>query len=241
VKNGDWSQMGLTGEGEVKSLSLDESDPDECEAIRGVVSSSRAVLDGSFGERIPDDDVRLQTGRELRSRLGETLIDKRLGVEEVEMLIRYLPRDFLLAYLRLVDAGAGERSLGSGRGMGSGSGKELGARSGVQVKSEVKDFRGGAKGSAGGKSSSANGMPIKSEEAIDDRKKIDKRLRQLGREIKALLVSRENDGEERPVLRRRCIGLCKRLGDQDHLFCSNCGGPMQDVVPSSSKNGKKKK
>lgn len=259
MRNGDWSGMGLTSipcckvswNGEdpgclkrdcptyreiesdrSKSLSLNENDPDEREALRGPVSASRAVLDGQRGApRVREDDARLQKQREQAVRLDEALRDKRLaGVEELEILIRNLPEKFITAYLMLIDRGVGERALGSGTGAGvEGSGREYGTRSGVQVKSEVTGYRGGAQRS--GKSSADVGIPIRSEKALEELGRLKKRLRGMAREI---LVSL-SDGDTEPVSRRRCSGRCARLGDVEWLFCPNCGGPMTDVI------GKKKK
>ena len=214
-----------------KSLSLDESDPDERQAVRGVVSSGRAVLDGTVGApRIREDDERLRRARLNAIELVGVVEGTRMsGVEELLMLVRYLPESFVTSYLRLIDRAVGERNLGSGRGAGvEGSGREYGARSGVQVKSESKDHRGGADRS--GKSSSQVGMPIRDEEVMMyDLERYKKRLRGMAREIVNLL---REDGESKAVQRRRCGGRCKRLGEVLWLFCPNCGGPMTDVLPN---------
>lgn len=259
MRNGDWSEMGLTSipcckvswNGEdpgclkrdcptyreierdrSKSLRLDENDPDERDYLRGATSASRAVLDGMAGApRIREDDERLRRTRLAAIELQGVVEGARLsGVEELMMLVRYLPAKFIAAYLMLIDAAFGETSLGSGTGAGvEGSGREYGTRSGVQVKSEVKGYRDGAHKS--GKSSSDMGIPIRSEKALEDLEKIKKRLRQIAREIQNSLST----DTVLAVSRRRCSGRCARLGDVEWLFCPNCGGPMTDVVRKKKK------
>jgi hypothetical protein len=211
-------------------LMLDESDPDERQAIRGVVSSGRAVLDGMAGApRIREDDERLRKARLAALELQGVVEGARMSsVEELLMLVRYLPGSFISSYLRLIDAAIGEKNLGSGSGAGEeGNGKEYGTRSGIQTKSEISGYRGGAKHS--GKPSSGMGMPLKSEERMMDLDRYRKRLRGMAREI-VMLLRDNGGGESRPILRRRCDGKCRRLGDADFLYCPNCGGPMTDVV-----------
>jgi hypothetical protein len=216
-----------------RSLSLNESDPDEREALRGPVSASRAVLDGQRGApRIREDDERLRRARLAAIELQGVVEGARLsGVEELLMLVRYLPGSFINAYLSMIDAAFGERALGSGTGAGvEGSGREYGARSGVATKSEVIGHRDGAHWS--GKSSADVGIPIRSEKASEELSRLKKRLRGMAREI---LVSLSN-GDTEPVSRRRCSGRCARLGDVEWLFCPNCGGPMSDVVKKKNRS-----
>jgi hypothetical protein len=207
------------------SLRLDESDSFERAIVRGVVSSSRAVLDGMAGApRVREDDAQLQKQRTDRRALIEALDENRLsGVEEMILLLRYLPEQFISSWLKLIDAAVGEKNLGSGRGYDT-SDKGLGARSGVQMKSEGKDHRGGA----GRTGKSASPMPIKSEDALYDVSRYQKRLRSMAREMNALLAER---GETREVLRRRCSGKCRRLGEREWSYCPNCSGPMIDEIP----------
>lgn len=223
-------------ENEKESLRLDESDLDERNLVRGVVSSSRAVLDGMAGApRVREDDDRLRRSRLAAIELAGVVEGARLsGVEELLMLVRYLPESFVAAYLRLIDRAVGEKNLGSGRGYDQND-LGLGARSGVQTKSEVRGYRGSAEKS--GKPSSGMGMPIQSEEAMYDLDRYRKRLRNMAREMMVFLRD-EASGEGRSILRRRCSGRCGRLGNAEFLFCPNCGAPMQDVVQSEQKKNR---
>lgn len=54
---------------------------------------------------------------------------------------------------------------------------------------------------------------------------VDKRLRQMGREIAAAL-----EGVDTRIAGRRiCGGRCRRLGQTDWNFCPNCGGQMREM------------
>lgn len=216
-----------------KYICLDENDPDERAFARGVVSAGRAVLDGTTGApRVREDDERLKKARLAALELQGVVEGARLsGVEELLMLVRYLPGSFVMSYLRLIDAAVGEKNLGSGRGYDEND-MGLGARSGVQTKSESKDHRGSAVQKGKASSDVSGGMPLKSEARMRELDRYRKRLRGIAREIVVLL---REDGEERPVLRRRCMGFCRRLGDQDDKFCRNCGSPMADVLPKEKK------
>lgn len=66
---------------------------------------------------------------------------------------------------------------------------------------------------------------LKTEKSFNAKRKVDKRLRQIAREIFAVLEgtpSKSGNG-------RVCTGRCKRLGDSDWLYCPNCSGPMGEV------------
>ena len=146
-----------------------------------------------------------------------------LGVEEIDILLRFFPLDLLWQYARLLDKCFGERRLGSGRGYDEND-LGLGARSKERLTSVAPQYRGGAEKSAGGSSV----VPIRSEGAVLMRSKIDRRLRRIGREIKSYLDEREI-GRPSPVV-RQCSGKCKKFGEAEWLYCPNCGGPMQETV-----------
>lgn len=66
---------------------------------------------------------------------------------------------------------------------------------------------------------------LRDERALRFKQKIDKRLRRIGKEIHAFL----EDKEISPEGQRVCMGRCRRLGPEDWIFCSYCGGPMGET------------
>lgn len=179
-------------------------------------------------EDIGDNDERLVRARAGLAGLDVALGEARLGVEELEILVRYIPKDLMQAYIRLVDAMVGEKALGSGRGYDEND-MGLGGRSGVVGSSGSPLYRGGA--ARNEKPTSAFTVPIRSEAAVDYRGRLDRRLRNEARKLKSFLA----DNDERVVLKRRCSGKCKRLGDAEWLYCPHCAGPMIDVEPPDKK------
>lgn len=165
------------------------------------------------------------------------------GVDELLMVVRYLPAGFLRAYMLLIDRGAGEGNLGSAGGGGSGSGggggredadfklvgaerdSALGLTGVVGDNGKAKRRRTGEdessiKVSAKGKNKKSKVLFF-SESGIDYRRKLDRKLRLISREILGYLA------DDRGVaVSRVCSGSCKRIGDGEWLFCPNCAGPM---------------
>lgn len=69
---------------------------------------------------------------------------------------------------------------------------------------------------------------LRDEAAWNARIKIDKRLRQMAREIRDIL-----DGKSEKVAGRRiCTGRCKRLTENSWNFCANCGGATREMDSS---------
>jgi hypothetical protein len=176
-------------------------------------------------------DESLEKRRKEVDRLGNAASGKNLEMVELEILIRYLPESFLRGYLAMIDAMVGENNLGSSTSGDLERGpredqKRVGLRSELRLKSEQRDYRGGAKPVA--KSSDrASRMLVRSELVMEFKSKLDRRLRSEARKMFALLTEK---GDTKPVVKRRCSGKCKKYGDAEWLFCPKCGGAMEDVV-----------
>jgi hypothetical protein len=150
---------------------------------------------------------------------------------------RLLPEAFMTAYEALhvrsfSDGSGSERHPLSGRAAeierADGKGKDLWRTSSGQVSSiGSRRVGGGGSGKTVGKTSKFLG----DERAWEFKRKIDKRLRRMAKEILAELDSRGSHagGAERG-LHRRCAGKCGKLGDSDWLFCARCGSPMAEVA-----------
>jgi hypothetical protein len=237
VFDNDWTDMGLTGPAKGSS----RRGNGEGNGVTGPVGgrgnslkvpdgyASHAVGDGGVGgpkdkresERL---DRKVETDG-VRKREIVRLADSRhgLSLDELMMVLRYLPKGFLGLYMALIDRGVGERALGSGSGAGNGLAVQDSGRSVAglgQVSSGVVQKRGGAK--KGKKPSGGNSsIQFKSQPAIDERGRIDRKLRTVGRQMAAFMADDVSD-----VARRVCGGKCKKIGESDWLFCPRCGGPM---------------
>lgn len=136
---------------------------------------------------------------------GVPVLVKRVTVRSVdsadadlELALRMLPAGFLDWYLRLVDDG-----LKTGR---EGLQSEDGRPAGVGV----------------GRAHSP--VPLRSEAAVDQRSRVDRKLRKLGREIQEWYSRGAKPSS------RRCAGSrCRRLGEGEWLYCPNCGSRMEEV------------
>lgn len=186
----------------------------------GVGGPKRNDLEDSNGRR-----KKASGGENVRRRLDEAVrgrIDG-LGVEELELILRFFPGRVLWMYVRLLDLAFGERNLGSGRGYDEND-LGLGARSPERLSSAALDYRGSAVQPRQGTSRPL----LRSEVAVQYRSKLDRKLRRIGREIESFLTEKEF-GRKVSVV-RQCSGKCKKFGDADWNYCPNCGGPMQETV-----------
>lgn len=152
------------------------------------------------------------------------------GWEKPEV-IRALPDSFLTVYealwVKSMDAGDGTSNHPlSGRGsdlempggkatgqwrVSSGEVTTVGKRNGPELKTVGKTAR-----------------TMRDERAFRLKTKIDKRLRQMAREISAFLENREVRG----ATQRICAGKCKRIGEKDWSYCPNCSSPMRELDPN---------
>jgi hypothetical protein len=150
------------------------------------------------------------------------------GSWERPEVIRALPEHFVANYealwVKSMDSGDGtsnhplsgraaELEIPGGKATGqwrvnSGEATTMGRRNGPELKTVGKTSR-----------------TMRDERAFRLKAKVDKRLRQIAREISAFL-------EDRPTkmaTHRICAGKCKRFGDKDWTYCPNCSGPMREV------------
>jgi hypothetical protein len=164
------------------------------------------------------------------SRLAD--VQKRYGVSQVndgvaDILVRYLPPEFVRMYSALIDmmTGPGTGYAGSGLGVGDenaiqGVGKK---RGGLGLASSGGSESLSLKNKVKGKGESP--ALVKSERAMVMRSKMDRALRKLARQMK-IWLREEVDAK---IDRRKCSGKCGRFGESDWIYCAKCGGPMYDV------------
>jgi hypothetical protein len=153
----------------------------------------------------------------------KVVIDGEISADQV---VRFLPQGFIFAYEQLVDEGYSSKQFGGNpaspvSGDSRIKGKALRRTSGRLRSSEVDKTLMAEKA----KRSTPPEIQMRSEKAVDFRKNIDRRLRRLGREIKAFLAG------ENPLTgsSRKCAGKCGKLGDVEWSFCARCGGPMREL------------
>lgn len=143
-------------------------------------------------------------------------------------VIRALPDSFVAVYealwVKSLDSGDGTAGHPlSGRGadlempggkatgqwrVSSGEATTLGRRNGPELKTVGKTAR-----------------TMRDERAFRLKTKIDKRLRQMAREISAFLEGTDL----RAATQRVCAGRCKKFGEKDWSYCPSCGSPMREV------------
>lgn len=93
------------------------------------------------------------------------------------------------------------------------------ARRVVRVSTNQTEVRGGAKRS---KAPSPGGVDVANEAALYFKRKVDRKLRALAREMKVWLDGSAHSGQ------RRCSS-CKRYGDAEWLYCPWDRAPMEEV------------
>lgn len=162
-------------------------------------------------------------------------------LEDMELLGRYLPPRFLAAYEVLIFRGIvlSQGSLRGGRGYDesvlTSSGRRTGGlgapRSGEPELRLVADQ---AK-----KRGSSEGAVIRDEEAVEMRRRIDRKLRRMTREIVLYLELAGTGKDGRKNLEtRRCSGKgCKKFADEEWKFCPSCGSEI--VVERRARRGQR--
>lgn len=255
----NWEGMGVEhveadGHHEVKGVKMVDGEYDaqvKYGPLSGDERELRVGAAGGLGRDVVvesgDRELTVSDFRAMRERGKRKDIEREVaraglvgGVEELAMLVRYLPSGFLRAYLQLIDKSVGERNLGSGGGAGDdlklvGVEREesLGLTGVVGDNGKAKRRRAGEDASlvkVGGQKAKKSRVLFSSEDAMDYRRKVDRKLRMMGREALEYL----NDVGT-VAASRVCTGSCKRLGDGEWLFCPNCGGPMAERDQPKSK------
>ena len=230
----DWTNMGLTNSPNAGAGTGTGGRRGGLNAL-GVEYKSHAVGDGGVGGPKDETESRRlddasEKGKVKRKELAK-IADRQQGVsiEELSMILRYLPKEFLNGYMSLIDAGVGERNLGSGGGAGNsnvvfGSGKKKSV-----LGSPVSEVVGTISSAVKEKGQGNRKVPIKSEAAVAFRGTINRKLRGMLRDIQTFLDANDRQGKSKGAVTRRCGGKCKRYGDPDFLYCPNCGAPMIDI------------
>ncbi len=143
---------------------------------------------------------------------------------------RLLPQSFVDAYealqARALTDGSGSNHPLSGRDaeLGKADGKPTGQW--PEKTSDVTSI-----GQVGGPKTKQVGKTSKflaDERAFRLKRKIDKRLRGLGREMMAFLEG-ASEKDAAAAASRLCTGKCRKIGDGEWVFCARCGGPMRDM------------
>jgi hypothetical protein len=125
-------------------------------------------------------------------------------------VLYYLPKDFLQRYTELFDACLKLDSGGVGGHGGEGENQV------AHVSSQYRGRR--PMVGAGGKRYKEYWV-VKSDDLLDAKRRVDKRLRQIGRDIAFELSGSEEGKDEARV---RC-GRCGRILGRDWNFCAGCG------------------
>lgn len=178
---------------------------------------------GRVGVNGPNPAVQAATGQ-MRARNAGARDD---AGNAAEIVAAFLPGGFLHAYERVIVAAYGTRNLGSGKPADLNALVGVGRRSGglEATKTKTPDVRGGA---AHASKSGGSVVPIRSERAWNYRAKVDRRIRQLGRDMVDFLASLD-DPKAIHTAQRRCAGRCGKFGDGDWNYCARCGGPMREA------------
>lgn len=209
-----------------EDLDLRQGRPQEDEVwLEGY--KSHPVSDGGVGGPKREDvsAEHLQKQRDLKGAvLGEVYRMRLADMDELLIVLRGLPKDFLFVYLMLMDATYGEGSLGSGPGYRDdeipGTGRQVNPWPLTSVAPQSgqaahKKFVGKSKDF------------VRSQKNSDLKDRTDRRLRKLTRELKYELSG--HTGQKEPKAIRKCSGKCKKIGESEWLYCPRCGGPMVEV------------
>lgn len=65
--------------------------------------------------------------------------------------------------------------------------------------------------------------PVASEKAMEERARVDRRLRKIARDIKSWYSGGAFSSN------RICDGQCKKIGDGEWNYCPRCGGRMREM------------
>jgi hypothetical protein len=178
----------------------------------------------------------------LRRRLAEILGAAGVPSGTIAAQVLFLmPQDFADAYQELFHRalkGAEGEGGGAGRGVGDGGAPDPepleaaerrlreqrrgNAPSGMRVRSsqEVASLR-----ARGGGKRHRDHWTIRSEEALEQKRRVDRKLRRLGREIRGFLgEGGDPSGRDRDSALRRCSARsCRKFVEEGWKFCPSCG------------------
>lgn len=141
--------------------------------------------------------------------------------EDLELLGRYLPTGFLFAYEILIHRAV---VLSSSRGYDSTVQKDAGRPTGGlgSTRSETVERRIGAGG--GSRKFGGSRDLVRDEASLEFRRRIDRKLRKLGREMLVWL-----EGTRGKTTYRRCGGRkCGAFADEEWNYCPKCGAATEE-------------
>lgn len=145
-----------------------------------------------------------------------------------DLAMRFIPKGLLEFYEQVVMEEFGSNNLGTGKAVDPNQLPGIGRRVGGlgSARSGRPDIRSVTRvGTA-----NARRQVIRSERAMTERARIDRKLKRIVREMKNFLASLDDPNVEAVPTHRRCAGRCTKFGDPDWLYCARCGGPMQEVT-----------
>lgn len=147
------------------------------------------------------------------------------GIDDA--VLRFLPKDLLFLYEQVLLEEFGTHNLGASWAGDPNQLPKIGRGSGGlrATKSEQPEIRSVTRS----RSANARKTVIRSERAMTERTRIDRKLKRIVREMKNFLASLDDPSFDAVPTQRRCSGKCKKFGDPEWLYCARCGGPMAEV------------
>lgn len=164
----------------------------------------RESLNGAEGRRRDIDEAVQRRIAEISAAAG--VPHSRASLE----VLYYLPQDFLKRYSELFHASLRLDSGGVG-----------GRDSASETAKVPGKYKGTMPGVTGGGKRYKEFWVVRSDDLLDLKKRVDKRLRTIGRDI-ALELSGGDEAEKAKEQRWQCT-RCGRLGGRDWKFCAECG------------------
>lgn len=137
-----------------------------------------------------------------------------------EVVLRFLPPGLVLMYESLAHRGL---VLGDSSGYDESVDTSVGQVTTGRTSSSQKEYS--IRKSAGAGKYGSGRKVVRSEAAVEYRKKIDRRLRKIAKEIENFL----SDEEVKPVVSKKCpSGRCGLFGESGWTYCPNCGTVLQE-------------
>jgi hypothetical protein len=177
-------------------------------------------------------DDRNAVENQVRRRLTEAAAAGGVPHSRASLEVLYLlPESFLREWVALFDAALKLPDSPAGKGVkdgelgkaGSGGGTLRGTHKGLRTDSSVN--AGDAPHLGGGAPKKGpGGWHVKSTRALEIKGRMDKRLRNMAREIRRELAGEVQDGAEKGGMSVLACSGCGRMAQREWNWCPNCGG-----------------